>query len=229
MCRSYLPGLDAVVTLDARFDDASAEANGVSVMTGWTPLPRSVFFAGTGSRPVDVGFVGRFSAHYRDRLIYIRHLRNAGIDVKVHSNDDGTRLTVEEMGDFLRSCKIVLNFSSTAVISAWELNNRAPTEVPLVDHVKGRVFEAISCGALLLESKNACTPAYFTPGLHYAEFSGMEDLVEKIRYFLDHEEERERIARAGLEHFEARYSGARFWSNLEKTVDGTRTGPGSDN
>ncbi|NQT94688.1 MAG: glycosyltransferase family 1 protein [Lentisphaerae bacterium] len=36
---------------------------------------------------------------------------------------------------------------------------------------------------------------------HYAVFEGPEDLVDKVRYFLDHEEERLRIARNGRELF----------------------------
>ena len=218
LCRGYLPGLDAVVTLDSRLDDARTENPSVAVMTGWTPLPASIYFNGSDDRPIDVGFVGRISAHYQGRARYIKGLRDAGVKLEVRSVDDGTRLSIEEMGAFLRSCKIVLNFSSTAVISAWELNDRTPGEIPEVDHVKGRVFEAIACGALLLESRNIPTTAYFTPDEHYAEFSDLEELVGTIRYFLANDDHRQRLSSAGTQRFQERFTGRHFWERVETLV-----------
>jgi glycosyltransferase involved in cell wall biosynthesis len=151
-------------------------------------------------------------------------LRDAGIKVEVRSRDDGSWLTIEEMGAFLRSCKIVLNFSSTAVISPWEIDDRAPGEMPEVDHVKGRVFEAISCGALLLESRNIPTTTYFTPGLHYAEFSGSEELIEKIHYFLANHDHRQRIASAGHHRFLEHYTGQNFWQKVLSLLDKPEVG-----
>jgi uncharacterized protein with GYD domain len=222
LCRSYLPGLDIVVTLDSSFDTAVAEPHGVTVVTGWTPLPQSIYFDDGRKRPIEVGFVGRTSAHYQGRARAIEGLREAGIAVSVHSADEGTRLPMAEMGEFLRSCKIVLNFSTTAVISAWELNERKPGEVPLVNHVKGRVFEAIACGALLLESRNTCTSAYFSPGEHYAEFSDLSDLVEKVRHFIANEDQRSRIAHVATKRFGERYTGAQFWTEVESCVEQVR-------
>ena len=221
LCRGYLPGLDAVVTLDSRLEGSATENPGAAIMTGWTPLPASIYFTQSGDRPIDVGFVGRISAHYQGRAQILQGLKDAGIRVEVRSVDDGTRLTIEEMGAFLRSCKIVINFSSTAVISAWELNDREPGEIPEVDHVKGRVFEAIACGALLLESRNIPTTTYFTPDEHYAEFSGLKELVEKVRYFLANDDRRQRISSAGHQRFLERYTGRHFWEKVEALVDKT--------
>ena len=219
LCRSYLPGLDAVVTLDTRFEKQRTDNPDVAVMDGWTPLPGSIFHNSPNDRPIDVGFVGRTSAHYQERARYLQGLRDAGVRVESRGADEGTRLSAPEMGAFLRSCKIVLNFSSTAVISAWELNDRTSGEIPRVDHVKGRVFEAIACGALLLESRNTRTTAYFTPGEHYAEFSGLEELTEKIRYFLANEEHRHALSNAGTQRFLERYTAEHFWRRLEALID----------
>jgi spore maturation protein CgeB len=128
------------------------------------------------------------------------------------------------MGEFLRSCKIVLNFSSTAVISAWELNDGMSGEIPQVDHVKGRVFEAIACGALLLESRNTRTTAYFTPDEHYVEFSDLEELIEKIQYFSANENHRRHISNAGNQRFLGHYTAEHFWRQLEVLIDRPRAG-----
>jgi len=225
LCRSYLPSLDAIVTLDAQLEIKRFKNPDVAVMTGWTPLPSSIFFSGPGNRPIDVGFVGRTTAHYQLRSHYFQGLRDAGIKVEVRGADDGTRLSTQEMGEFLRSCKIVLNFSSTAVISGWEFNDdRTPAEITQVDHVKGRVFEAIACGALLLESRNIRTTAYFTPDEHYVEYSDLEELTEKIRYFLANENHRRDISNAGNQHFLKHYTAGRFWQQLEALIDSLRAG-----
>jgi len=224
LCRSYLPSLDAVVTLDARLEVRRSENPDVAVMTGWTPLPPSIFFSCPGNRPIDVGFVGRTEAHYQLRSHYFQGLRDAGIKVEVRGADDGTRLSAHEMGEFLRSCKIVLNFSSTAVISAWELNDGMSGEIPQVDHVKGRVFEAIACGALLLESRNTRTTAYFTPDEHYVEFSDLEELIEKIQYFSANENHRRHISNAGNQRFLGHYTAEHFWRQLEALIDRPRAG-----
>lgn len=40
---------------------------------------------------------------------------------------------------------------------------------------------------------------YFTPGKEISLFENMEDCIEKIRYYLAHDEERVTVARAGYE------------------------------
>jgi hypothetical protein len=222
ICRSYLASLDAVVPLDVPLAEDTARASGTASMVGWTPLPASIYFDRARSRPIDVGFMGRTSAHYQHREIFLQGLRDAGINVQVRGGDNHERLTIEEMGEFLRSCKIVLNFSSTPVISFWELHGPEVTTNPYVDHVKGRVFEAIACGALLLESRNSRTSAFFTPDVHYAEFTDVKDLIAKVSYFLAHDAHRERLAAAATQTFNARYAGQHFWGAFENLVDGIK-------
>lgn len=42
-------------------------------------------------------------------------------------------------------------------------------------------------------------------GVHYASFSNPDDAIKKIKYYLENEEEREKIAKAGKEMFEREY------------------------
>ncbi len=115
---------------------------------------------------------------------------------------------------FLQSCKIVLNFSSTPLISPWEGDDR-DTET---DHVKGRVFEAIACGALLFESRNDFTRRLFVPDKHYVEFSDLEELTRKLAFYLENDTERERIAQAARDHYLANYTSAHYWRELEDLI-----------
>ena len=63
--------------------------------------------------------------------------------------------------------------------------------------LKGRVFETMHAGAMLLETKSPQTAALFQDGIDYVSFSDKEDLLKKINYYLIHEQERESIAQRG--------------------------------
>ncbi|MDP1682792.1 MAG: glycosyltransferase, partial [Burkholderiales bacterium] len=62
--------------------------------------------------------------------------------------------------------------------------------------LKGKVREALSCGTFLLENENPESRHYLrdTPTIF---FSAIQDLYEKIDYYLAHEDEREAIAQTG--------------------------------
>ena len=76
---------------------------------------------------------------------------------------------------------------------------------------KGRVMEATLCGALLMEQRNRETETWFTEDKHYVGFSGEKELLEKVRYFLAHSEERMTIAKTGHEHAVKNYAARKYW------------------
>jgi len=62
-----------------------------------------------------------------------------------------------------------------------------------------RLYEATGVGTLLVTDEGKNLPDLFDPGREVVTYSDADDLVEKIRYYLEHEEERAAIARAGQE------------------------------
>lgn len=66
-----------------------------------------------------------------------------------------------------------------------------------VHQVSPRVFEAMACGAFVLTDRQKDVLALFEDGCHLATFSDKADLGRKIAYYLEHADERERIAAAG--------------------------------
>lgn len=222
LCRAYLPGLDGVVTTDSPFEDLASTASEATIRFLWTPLPKSLYWPTDAKRRFDIGFVGRDALHYQQRRHYLNGLREAGTEVTLRGHGYGEPLSIEAMVEFLRSCKIVLNFSATAIISPWERSDNLAPGFREAHHVKVRVFEAIACGALLFESRNGVTPTFFKPGEHYVEFSSLPDLREKLTYYLENVDARQKIARAGTEYYQAHYSGERFWRAFEDIVGDIR-------
>jgi spore maturation protein CgeB len=60
-----------------------------------------------------------------------------------------------------------------------------------------RLYEATGVGTLLMTDGGRNLSELFEPGREVVTYSGADDLVAKIRHYLEHEEERAAIARAG--------------------------------
>jgi len=60
-----------------------------------------------------------------------------------------------------------------------------------------RCYEAAGIGVCLLTDRGKQFEPRFKPGVEIATFEGAEELVEKVKYLLSHDAERERIAAAG--------------------------------
>lgn len=67
------------------------------------------------------------------------------------------------------------------------------------EQIKGRNFEIPGCGGFLLTGKADNLQDYYIDGKEIVIFENTGDLIEKARYYLQHDEEREAIAQAGHE------------------------------
>lgn len=72
--------------------------------------------------------------------------------------------------------------------------------------LKGKIREALSCGAFILEEDNPETRAFVEEGYGVVFFQDKHDLYNKIDYFLKHELERIEIANKGYQWFKEHYS-----------------------
>ena len=120
--------------------------------------------------------------------------------VNVYSNSDVSDLlriqycgSVDywsKMPKVFRMSKINLNFTIPNIKSG----------IPL------RIWDVLGCGGFLLTNYQAEIPYYFKEGEDLVCFDGLEDLCEKVGYYLEHEEERKRIAWNGYHKVREKHS-----------------------
>lgn len=157
-------------------------------------VPEAIFYcAGSESRDVDAFFMGGVSIAHPVRLRMIPELRAAGDIHFVEQPVSGTYIhnTWPTPGDFDQHQLWYANWLRRTKI--------APLDGSVWDWPTSRYFEAMACGALVI-----------APIPHDGDILGFRDgetmvatdgwnLMDRVRYYLEHEEERAKIAAAGAE------------------------------
>lgn len=93
----------------------------------------------------------------------------------------------EEAGKKFCESKIVFNIAMTT-----DLNMRC--------------FEAMGTGSFLLTNRIPHIEELFKDGKHLVLYDNLDDMVEKAKYYLSHDEEREKIAQAGYEEVMSKHT-----------------------
>ena len=100
---------------------------------------------------------------------------------KVHNRGGASTLT--EMPKVFQASKINLNMTMRPIETGLSL----------------RVWDVLGCGGFLLTNYQAELPSYFEIGKDLDAYESLPDLLEKVQYYLTHEEERIEIAIHGYE------------------------------
>ena len=134
-------------------------------------------------RGTDVFFSGRINSYRDYRDPYISAIKSIKFDLYLNLVDSNADLIpYEEIYRKLNDSKIGVNFSISA--------NKN-------QQLKGRVWETLLCGALLLEQENDQILKYFEPNVDFVFFSTPVELKEKILFYLNNPLELNRIALSG--------------------------------
>lgn len=87
----------------------------------------------------------------------------------------------KELPEIYRSTEINLNVSN----------------VQLKNSVNQRLFDVCACGSFLLTDQSSAIQQFLVPGESIETFETYKELREKVEYYLEHPEKREKIAEAG--------------------------------
>lgn len=166
----------------------------------WVPQDKYLFY-NQPEKDIEVSFIG--SPRYYDRSIFIQHLLANYPSVAIRGGQREEKLTPEGYAELIRRSKISINFSLSPA---------------RFFQTKGRVFEVLACGSMLLEFKNPATAALLTPDIDYVQFDSPQDLVNKIKYFTENTEARDVIAAQGYKTYQEKYTSQRFWDTIMERI-----------
>lgn len=149
-------------------------------------------------RDIDVAFLGQISGYRSVRRAYLDFMLENKVSLHYAAYDKNQQCSHDKYYEILSRSKIGINFSMS--VDKHQL--------------KARVFETMLAGSLLLEERNEQTAYYFTEDVDYVAFSSENELLQKIRYYLAHENERKKIAETGHRKVSQLFNGRQFWDKV---------------
>jgi len=154
------------------------------------------------TKTIDVSFVGGFAGR-KDRAEYVDYLLKNGIDVRLFGyGAPGGQVSLEQMVEIFNKSRINLNFTGATAASHLTRTNPVP---PGAKQLKGRTIEAALCGSFVLSEYAPHIEKMLKPGEEMEVFATKEELLEKIKFYLSHGQERELIAERGYRRAIAEY------------------------
>lgn len=154
-------------------------------------------------RDIDVVFSGSYGLGREERQHYLTYLLNNGVKLVCGGSEGRDHFSTEEYADRYKRAKLALSFSKAHGMNV----------------VNARPFEVLACGAMLLEQDSPELARLFTPYVDYVPWTTEVDLLEKVRYYLSHEEERLFISKNGCKKIESLYSAKTFWGKVLDTSE----------
>lgn len=191
-----LPYLDYFVTGSPEAVKKYSEYGVTAISAVPIPMDTAIFKKLDGvEKCFDVTFVG--NPHTADRQVLLDQLNAAQVNVKTFGGTGSQRkIHYSEMVKIFNQSRINLNFSKHVM-----------PDGRLIPQFKGRMFEVTLAGGFLLCEYVSGIETYFIPDKEIVCFKNIQEATDKIRYYLEHESERNAIAAAGYERAMRDYSG----------------------
>lgn len=137
----------------------------------------------------DVCFVGHINSE--NRIDFLDRM------FKEFSNFFFGKRLFEAAAEKFNQSKIVLNIS-------------------IKDDINMRVFETLGTGSFLLTNEVPTLHELFEDGKHLVTYKTLDEAVDKARYYIAHDSEREKIAQAGYEEVMAKHT---YKHRVEKILE----------
>ena len=151
-----------------------------------------------------VTFVG---AAHGDRKKRINLLRKAGVDVRCfgYGWSDGS-VSGNDVPRIFRDSVISLNFANARGIN----------------QIKARTFEVPGAGGFLLSENAANLDKFYSPGKEIDIFIDNASLVEKINFYLSHQDRRDQVALAGYKRTAKQHTYENRFRKIIEVIENTK-------
>lgn len=181
----------------------------------YAPFGSNHYLLGKKNLPkiYDVTFVG---GYHPQREWYLNAIKKTGIAVKIWGPGWGTSsLDQIQMAEVFRQSRINLNFSNCVnwdircllseckglkALRGFVAGYRSVfsgKDPKTREMIKFRQYEINACGGFQISYYAEGLERHYEIGKEIVIFLSLEDMIEKIHYYLNHEDEREEIARCG--------------------------------
>lgn len=101
------------------------------------------------------------------------------------------------LSPLIRNRGIAKSFTEMPIIFKKSRINLNTTMRSIRSGLPQRIWDNLACGGFLLTNYQPELDDFLTPGVHLETYHSMDELVEKVLYYLEHDEEREAIALNG--------------------------------
>lgn len=214
----WAPLFHWVVTTDARSLDKYHNIGYNNAILSQWGFNQYVSIPESGDYRHEVSFIGQV---HSSRQLLINRLSAQGIHVECWGKGwNNGRIENDTMREKFVQSKINLNFTASSnavnvkrlakILFQRRCDDTYHLRSPLQSfneirsllferrqQIKGRNFEIPGCGGFLLTEYAEDIERYFIPDKEVVIYHSIEELVEKIEYYLHHDEEREMIRKAG--------------------------------
>jgi len=215
----YLRGCDLILTSFPRFVDRfrSMGINSEYLKIAFEPtvlerLPKH-------ESPFEVVFVGGFGkVHAKGTAILEKVAKEIELDVWGYGAENiraDSPLRRHFHGEAWGIQMYAVLFNSKIVINRHGLV--APENEDYANNM--RLYEATGSGAMLITDEKDNLGELFEVGSEVVSYSDADDLVEKIRYYLTHEDERRAIARSGQSRTLREHTYRQRMEELEQIIE----------
>lgn len=90
--------------------------------------------------------------------------------------------------------------------------------ISIGDDINMRTFESMATGSMLLTNWLPTLENLFEDGKHLVTYKTMDEAIKKATYYLTHDKERERIARAGMKEVLSKHTYKKRLDTIFKTI-----------
>ncbi|WP_373002796.1 glycosyltransferase [Sulfurimonas sp.] len=205
---------DAVITTDY-FGRYYYEQIGIPSILYFGSYPVKDYYPSSTHKNIDISFVGLVETG--DRASYLEYLEEAGLSVETFGG--GTKngfLTFDEMINVFSRSKISLNFTKPYNFDWIDKND------PLIarnKQNKGRPIELAMCKTFCLCEDAPPVHKLFKVGEEIDTFNSKEELLEKIKIYLDDDSLRENIANKAYDRALNEYQTDKYIANVTNELE----------